>query len=426
MGSLRVASSTALASAVLAVAAAAAQDGERVQVSAGATHGQNRPIGPDVAATSQGDKLVFWLQPVGNESPQRYQLWGGTVDGNDEPIGEPFAISAAARDGQPFNVSSSPAAAATPGGDGVLMLWGDGAAEDPFERELVGTRVGMDGAVGADTFSVAPSGIAPDIVYNPRRREYLAVWSKRGREIRARRLKPDGAAIGDSFRIWKGSGDGYPAMSPSVAYDPANKVYLVAWSANGFPDSSIYGRTVSGKRKPERGRTRPLVDHEIPGLPTAEVAFSQRCGEFVMASEEYGKIWLTRVSARGRRVGGSTFVAGRPALFGGAPAYDPGVAATERGGQIVTYTVYPEDPENSREHEPSRVYYQRFGCQLRLRRQHEVSTGPYEGYGPGVTNTPTGFGITWVQALGPDDFDGPDYSFGDREVFFRSVEAPSN
>ena len=404
----------AAAVAVGTAAIAAAQDSPPVQVSSGASHGQSRPIVPDLAATSNGATLVVWLQPLDNQSPQNdYQLWGRVLDRDDVPRGGPFAISAAERDGETLSVSSEAAVAAAPAGRGFLVLWGDGGDEDPFERVLVGTHVGLDGVVAPTPFPVTRSGIDPDIAYNANRREYLAVWSKRGREIRAMRLRPDGSPVGDSFRLWRGpQGITYPATAPSVAYDSDSRTYLVAWRAQSDDlVSHVYWRTVSGRRKAQRGRMRQLDELERGGLPSPEIAFSPRDGEFMLALERDGKIFLARIDARGRPVSRPTYVIGREEV----PAYVPGVAVTRAGDRILTYQIGPL------EHDVSHVYYERFGRQLRLRPRHRISTGPYESYGPAVTAMQDGFGVAWIAALGPDDYTGPEYSFGEREAFFRNL-----
>ena len=185
----------------LAAPAVAAQNGDPVQVSSGATE-YGLLAAPEIAAASGGSKLVVWPQQIERE-PERYQIWARVLDPADRPVGEPFPISSSELDGQPASASSS-AIAATPDGQGFLVIWSEGTG-DAFHRTLMGTHISTVGQLAADRFVIAASGVSPDLAYNPEKGEYVVVWTARGREIRGQRLRPDGSLVGESFRVFLGS-----------------------------------------------------------------------------------------------------------------------------------------------------------------------------------------------------------------------------
>jgi hypothetical protein len=193
-----------------------------------------------------------------------------------------------------------------------------------------------------------------------------------------------------------------------VAYDPQHDRYLAVWSGEENRDQVVFGRTVPAKPSGRLGRTTRLGRRKSV-LTLPDLAFSASRGEFLLASQNEGEVLLTRVDSRGRRVGQDRRIHGSDET----PASFPSIAATTPGDHMLTY--------NSAD----ALYYRHFGRRLRLGPERRVWTGPrrYESSRSAVTTTASGFGIAWVQALGQDDDEAPQFSYADREVFFRELNA---
>ena len=122
----------------------------------------------------------------------------------------PFLLAVAAA----FTLTSAPAHALQP--------------IEPIASQLRLTQQGVDGAADEDV-------LVPDVVYNSRRGEFLAVWQNRfvaDEEIFGRRLATDGTPIGPAFQITGLSTDaaGFQSERPSVAYDFERDRYAVAYT----------------------------------------------------------------------------------------------------------------------------------------------------------------------------------------------------
>ena len=158
------------------------------------------------------------------------------------------------------------------------------------------------------------------------------------------------------------------------------------------------------RRRVKRGPVRLLAYRNHDAFPFHDLAWNPRRREFLLASSRYGDVLLTRLDSQGNRVGEQI-----PVVT--SHGHGSAIATTERGRHLLTYSV------------GNHAYYQRIGRRLRLGPARRVSTASteYVDGGAVVTTTPTGFGLAWVQALGPDDPGYPNYSLADREIFYRGV-----
>jgi hypothetical protein len=99
-------------------------------------------------------------------------------------------------------------------------------------------RLSFMGPNGSTNFPASE----PSVAYNPVAKEYLVVWRGDDNtpplvdnelEIFAQRLSDTGAPLGGRIRVSEQGADGNPdsdAEQPSVAYNPTENEYLVAWS----------------------------------------------------------------------------------------------------------------------------------------------------------------------------------------------------
>jgi hypothetical protein len=104
---------------------------------------------------------------------------------------------------------------------------------EPLGSQLRLTQQGVDGSSDEDV-------ALPDVAYDGKRDEFLAVWENdlaSDREIFGRRLAADGTPIGAAFQI-TGRNDiaGLDSRDPAVAYDPERDRYAVAYTRRTVGD----------------------------------------------------------------------------------------------------------------------------------------------------------------------------------------------
>ena len=132
-----------------------------------------------------------------------------------------------------------------------LVVWD--ADETPSEEEIYGQLLDSIGnEIGTNDFRISTAGPNgsisydaefPDVAYNETDNEYLVVWAgdddssgvvQGEDEIFGQRISNTGAEIGnDDFRISAmGSGTGYDATNPTIAWNSLDNTYYVAWHSN--------------------------------------------------------------------------------------------------------------------------------------------------------------------------------------------------
>jgi hypothetical protein len=130
--------------------------------------------------------------------------------------------------------------------------------------------------------------VMPAVAYNSQRHQYLVVWynDRPGcDDIRAKRLRQDGAPVGGPFYISAGC----PAdrRNPDVAYDSLHDQYLVVWeqeeASSGF---SIQARRVSGD-----GQVLDAADIPIRSAGANLYTPVQPAVEYAFTSDRYLVIW---------------------------------------------------------------------------------------------------------------------------------------
>jgi hypothetical protein len=144
----------------------------------------------------------------------------------------------------------------------------------------------------SDFSSVIPaSGEHPAAAFNPLSRQFLAVWESLTptRKIAARLLSENGQPQGEAFVVSSGSRE---RLRPAVAYNRADREYLVVWMQDASGDASRF--EIWGQRLNEN---RLLVDS--PFLISSDRTLSLWSPRLVWAeaSNQYLVVWETRDSS---------------------------------------------------------------------------------------------------------------------------------
>ncbi len=147
-----------------------------------------------------------------------------------------------------------------------LVVWFN---DRPGNDDIRAQRVTNNGSLQGPAFYVSAGAGAdrryPDVAYNRRLNEYLAVWQEYhwahiAYDIYARRLTAGGVLLGSDFSI-QNSLTGDPAVNPAVAGMPpfgAQGQYL---EVCGFDGTQVMGRFVSGDGTPDPYEVRFGTDY---------------------------------------------------------------------------------------------------------------------------------------------------------------------
>jgi hypothetical protein len=195
------------------------------------TYAQKKQLAPRVACDpARGRYLVLWEdeREIFGASTNRI-IFAQALDTEGEPAGEPAMLT---RTAAPY---AGTAAALDPATGDFLVAWsdlGDGGASSPDLR-LRRLRPGA-GVLGEVVTLAAPGeAIQPALAYHPASKRYLLAWTDR-REFPdaaslalARVLGPDGTPIGDEFDL------GIGAHGAAIAAFPDDGPLLAGWTDAG-------------------------------------------------------------------------------------------------------------------------------------------------------------------------------------------------
>lgn len=216
--------------------------------------------------------------------------------------------------------------------NGFLLVWEADAliADDQFD--VFGMTLNDVGAstaaparlsVTSTAIDTQRDGIDPAVAYGSG--EYLVVWSSDGvlpdtEEIFGQLVDPTGAEIGSDFRISRTgedvATDPRDAGGPSVAYNPTDNEFLVAWHAD--PLATIDELEIFGQRVSATGAEVGTDDFRISTAGPADdadrdafdpiVAYGGQRNEYLVAwhddrvADQKSEIFGRRVSAAGAGV----------------------------------------------------------------------------------------------------------------------------
>ncbi len=186
----------------------------------------------------------------------------------------------------------------------------------------------------------------PQVAHNSVRDEYLIVWHDvspfQARSVMGKRVDRMGSTI-DEFVIAFEDAPPRDNGQPSVAYDPVNDRYFVAWVRDVFGNDTDWD--VQGKIVPWDGPSASYPGFNICSFTTSQwnpqVAYAGTPGEFLVtwwnegAGGVHSYISAQRVSSSGSLLGGNFVVAS-----GGEERVVPDVAYNQaRNEYLVVYQV---------------------------------------------------------------------------------------
>ena len=243
------------ASAFAAPALAASPVGEQVQISqAGADGDASRNADNPSAAFNPVTGLALVVWTADDQQDDRYEVYGRFVNADAAPQGGEFLIASGGSDAALD--ATRPRVAYNTMRNEFLVVWPNPQSAGPEDWEIAGQRVGPTGALLGSAKRISDMGpgdnsfraTEPQVVYNPARDEYVAIWhgtndSLPGRvEVWAHRV--NGATAepqGEDVRISSLRNEG---AWPTIAYNSVDNEYLVAFigkdSATELQSQRIY------------------------------------------------------------------------------------------------------------------------------------------------------------------------------------------
>ena len=150
-----------------------------------------------------------------------------------EPVGENFPITSAAGN------QGGPAIAAIPASGEYLVVWQGGG-------QVSGQRVGSDGALIGEEFSVISDAGSSDVAFNSQTNEFFVVSVRSCFAIVGQRIAANGSLVGGVVSIFASTSQ--CQSSPTIAYDPLSDRYLVVW---GRSSGLVRGRTIDSIGTPD-------------------------------------------------------------------------------------------------------------------------------------------------------------------------------
>jgi hypothetical protein len=194
---------------------------------------------PAIAYNSVDDEyLVVWEDDrnQGGTLDRGWDIYGRRVDADGTRIGGDFRISG----GQATDDEYDPAVAYNPAANQYLVVWGDGRQYSSRGWDIYGQRVRANGTLAGSNIRI--SGVdatgddeKPAVAFNSASKQFLVVWEDerlftvRGSDIYAQRLRANGVRAGSNIRISGGGAAPGSERTPAVMYASASNQYLVVW-----------------------------------------------------------------------------------------------------------------------------------------------------------------------------------------------------
>lgn len=254
-----------------------------------------------------GGYLVAWehkASGLGN-----YDIYGQRVNAGGTLAGTSFGIGYASGD------QTTPTVAYSPRDQEFLVAWCHGPTTD-----IRGRLVGINGGLIGNELQLATNGGAsynPALTYNSTDFEFLLVWQDNATnqyDIYGRRFDGHGILIGSSFQLTSRSGID---TSPSVAYNPQQNRYFVAWQSRASlsGDNDLYGQHFDAT-----GKLLGTTVGQNVALCTASgdqkgvsVAYNASSGEYLVAWQDNRggnyDVYAERVGAAGTTPGAELAIA---------------------------------------------------------------------------------------------------------------------
>lgn len=230
-------------------------------------------LDPAVAYNSADNQyLVIWegdddTAPVVNGE---FEIWGRFLDANAErlPGDDQFRLSDMGGLGNADYDAYNPDVAYNSTYNEFMAVWhGDDSSSSytEGEYEIWGQRLNASGgAMGASDFRISDIGpdndplfdaSSPSIAYNNFNNQYIVVWHgdtivDGEMDIFGQRLEANGIGVGANDFYISNPGTGpnshYDAVNPTVAFDQANRQYMVVWQDDilGVSEFEIWSQRI--------------------------------------------------------------------------------------------------------------------------------------------------------------------------------------
>ena len=323
-----------------------------------------------VARAASGGFLVTWFgSPTEPPATGQTEVFAQRLSPTASEVGPNDVRVSEASFSNPDHDGVEPAAAYNPSTNEYLVVWAGNNRDHPstdFEFNIYGQRINASTGerVGQNDFLVSDQDFnseldagRPAVAHNPTTGEYFVVWEADDTvdgefEIWGQRLTASGDPVGaNDFRISDMGPDTSPAfaaVTPTVAHNPANNEYLVAWSGDDAVDGEfeIYGQrlTAAGAAVGENDfRISDIGPDGVAAFAATDPAVVANGGEYLVVWEaddsvdgEF-EIYGQRLTATGAETGANDFRISHTGADGDpdADAVDPAAASSTVGYLVV-------------------------------------------------------------------------------------------
>ncbi len=214
---------------------------------------------PAVAYDSTNDRFFTTWTDSRNQQSTRLDIYGRIVDAAGRPLGDDIAVSTAP------GSQATAVVAFDPGRKRYLVVWADWRDAESDDSDIYGQFVDSNGALQGAAFPVARARVSqkyPSIAFDPANRRFLVVWADRREgkldKIYGRFIGSDGRLDGSAFRLVD---EGGYQERPSLTYDPKRERFLAVWR-DREENRGIFAAFVSAEREAARARIRIAIEDE--------------------------------------------------------------------------------------------------------------------------------------------------------------------
>jgi hypothetical protein len=225
---------------------------------------------PDLAYNSKANQYLAVWDADGQANPDEDEIYAQRLGATGAELGGDFKISTTLPDGDDNLDALDAEVAYNSKLNQYLAVWEADTLGVNSDSEIFAQRLSAGGAELGGDLRVSTTGtdgdtnrdgVDPDVAYNAKRNQYLAVWEADALttvdelEIFAQRLSATGGLVGGHARISTTGIDGevtHEAFDPRVAYATRQNQFLVVWE--GDPLSTDEEYEISGQRLGSSGR----------------------------------------------------------------------------------------------------------------------------------------------------------------------------
>lgn len=251
-----------------------------------ATSGARHPA--LVASARTGGFLMVWVAGLEGSRGSTSEVFSRLIDRNGRPASEPVRVTQLGAEGRGLG---SPAVAADPERDGFVVTFTTsrptGDRDDGFENSIYAQRLDSAGAPVADgPVRLARAGARghfrsepPAIATDPETGHTFVAWAAsgpRGMTVQARLLDSEGSAIGGARTLSPRVKEVEP---PTLASNPRERTFFVAWSDKSVKRERLVGRIVQARAG---ASTRPF---DVPVARVPIDSYYRRSFRYQQVSE---------------------------------------------------------------------------------------------------------------------------------------------